>query len=65
MVPDIHSMRQTSSIVFAPRILGREDDKENVIKKLIYRSGEGSCCGSHMSVLAIVGMGGLGKTTPN
>ncbi|KAG2565995.1 putative disease resistance RPP13-like protein 1 isoform X1 [Panicum virgatum] len=63
MVPDIHSMRQTSSIVFAPRILGREDDKENVIKKLIYRSGEGSCCGSHMSVLAILGMGGLGKTT--
>ncbi|TVU29405.1 hypothetical protein EJB05_20969 [Eragrostis curvula] len=63
VVPDIHVVRQTSSFVYAPRILGREKDREQVIKKLMASSGEGSSCGSHMSVLAIVGMGGLGKTT--
>uniref|UniRef100_A0A0E0F5X8 NB-ARC domain-containing protein n=1 Tax=Oryza meridionalis TaxID=40149 RepID=A0A0E0F5X8_9ORYZ len=61
IVPDINAMRQTSSFVFAPRILGREKDMENVIAKLL--SGEGSRVGGCMSVLAIVGMGGLGKTT--
>uniref|UniRef100_A0A0E0R8N6 NB-ARC domain-containing protein n=1 Tax=Oryza rufipogon TaxID=4529 RepID=A0A0E0R8N6_ORYRU len=61
IVPDINAIRQTSSFVFAPRILGREKDMENVIAKLL--SGEGSRVGGCMSVLAIVGMGGLGKTT--
>ncbi|EEE52127.1 hypothetical protein OsJ_33947 [Oryza sativa Japonica Group] len=61
IVPDINAMRQTSSFVFAPRILGRKKDMENVIAKLL--SGEGSRVGGCMSVLAIVGMGGLGKTT--
>uniref|UniRef100_J3N8I0 NB-ARC domain-containing protein n=1 Tax=Oryza brachyantha TaxID=4533 RepID=J3N8I0_ORYBR len=59
--PDINTMRQTSSFVFAPRILGREQDMENVIAKLL--CGEGSRVGGCLSVLAIVGMGGLGKTT--
>ncbi|KAG2563162.1 hypothetical protein PVAP13_8KG321110 [Panicum virgatum] len=62
-VPEIRSLRQTSSVVHAPRILGREKDKENVIEALMMNSGEGSCFGSHMSVLPIVGMGGSGKTT--
>ncbi|KAL5204493.1 hypothetical protein ABZP36_009364 [Zizania latifolia] len=61
IVPDIRSVRQTSSFVYAPRILGRDQDKERVIKKLF--SGQGSCVGGRISVLAIVGMGGLGKTT--
>uniref|UniRef100_A0A0D9XS92 NB-ARC domain-containing protein n=1 Tax=Leersia perrieri TaxID=77586 RepID=A0A0D9XS92_9ORYZ len=56
IIPDINSVRQTGSFVFAPIIIGREQDKENVIKKVL--TGEGS----HVSVLAIVGMGGLGKT---
>ncbi|KAL5204798.1 hypothetical protein ABZP36_009669 [Zizania latifolia] len=60
IVPDIRSVRQTSSFVYAPRILGRDQDKERVIKKLF--SGQGSCVGGRISVLAIVGMGGLGKT---
>ncbi|CAN6381289.1 unnamed protein product [Urochloa humidicola] len=62
-VPDICRVRQTSSIVHGPRILGREKDKENIIEKLMSWSGEGSSVGSHLSVMAIVGMGGLGKTT--
>ncbi|TVU24673.1 hypothetical protein EJB05_27124, partial [Eragrostis curvula] len=62
IVPDIRSVRQTSSIVYAPRILGRDDDKENVIKMLMSNSVEHSCL-VNLSVLAIVGMGGLGKTT--
>ncbi|KAG8089851.1 hypothetical protein GUJ93_ZPchr0011g27175 [Zizania palustris] len=61
IVPDIHSVRQTSSFVYAPRILGRNLDKERVIARLF--SGEGSRVGGRISVLAIVGMGGLGKTT--
>ncbi|KAJ1266240.1 hypothetical protein BS78_08G136300 [Paspalum vaginatum] len=67
--PDIRSVRQTTSIVYAPRILGREEDKEKVIQLLMpSRSSDGggsyaAGAGSHMSVLAIVGMGGLGKTT--
>ncbi|KAL5204758.1 hypothetical protein ABZP36_009629 [Zizania latifolia] len=61
IVPDIHSVRQTSSFVYAPRILGRDQDKERVITRLF--SGEGSRVGGRISVLAIVGMGGLGKTT--
>ncbi|CAM0150532.1 unnamed protein product [Urochloa decumbens] len=63
IVPDIHIMRQSSSIVYTPRILGRGDDKDQVVQKLMSRSSKGSRFGSHMSVLAIVGMGGLGKTT--
>ncbi|KAG8089853.1 hypothetical protein GUJ93_ZPchr0011g28479 [Zizania palustris] len=61
IVPDIRSVRETSSFVYAPRIRGREQDKERVIKKLF--SEEGSRVGGRISVLAIVGMGGLGKTT--
>ncbi|KAL5205111.1 hypothetical protein ABZP36_009982 [Zizania latifolia] len=61
IVPDIHSVRQTGSFVYAPRIHGRDQDRERVIEKLF--SGEGRRVGGRISVLAIVGMGGLGKTT--
>ncbi|KAG8089854.1 hypothetical protein GUJ93_ZPchr0011g27549 [Zizania palustris] len=61
IVPDIRGVRETSSFVYAPRILGRNQDKERVIARLF--SGEGSHVGGRISVLAIVGMGGLGKTT--
>lgn len=61
IIPDIHSMRQTSHFVDEMSIVGRESDKETVIQKLM--SGHGSNNASHISVLAIVGMGGLGKTT--
>lgn len=50
------SQRYTSSIVHEPSIHGREVDKNNIIKMLLSEVRP-------MSVLAIVGMGGLGKTT--
>ncbi|KAJ1270633.1 hypothetical protein BS78_06G067600 [Paspalum vaginatum] len=48
--------RYTSSIVHEPSIHGRDVDKNNVIKMLLSEVRP-------MSVLAIVDMGGLGKTT--
>ncbi|CAN6371940.1 unnamed protein product, partial [Urochloa humidicola] len=63
IIPDIRSMRQSSSIVYTPRILGRQDDKEKAVQNLMSRSSEVSRFGNHLSILAIVGMGGLGKTT--
>ncbi|XP_039822740.1 putative disease resistance RPP13-like protein 1 [Panicum virgatum] len=58
--PDISSLRHTSSVVFEKSILGRDQDKVKIINKL---SEEGGNVGNPVSVMAIVGMGGLGKTT--
>lgn len=59
--PDISSVRHTSSVVFEKSILGRDQDKDKIIDNLL--SSEAGNAGSHVSVMAIVGMGGLGKTT--
>ncbi|XP_066339957.1 putative disease resistance RPP13-like protein 1 [Miscanthus floridulus] len=59
--PDISSVRHTSSVVFEKSILGRDQDKEKIIDKLL--SSEVGNAGNHVSVMAVVGMGGLGKTT--
>ncbi|KAJ1275215.1 hypothetical protein BS78_05G119300 [Paspalum vaginatum] len=59
--PDITSLRHTSSVVFEKSILERDQDKDKVIGKLLSREGEKG--GSPVSVMAIVGMGGVGKTT--
>ena len=56
--PDISSVRHTSSVVFEKTILGRDQDKEKIIDKLL-----SSEAGNHVSVMPIVGMGGVGKTT--
>uniref|UniRef100_A0A0E0MFK7 NB-ARC domain-containing protein n=1 Tax=Oryza punctata TaxID=4537 RepID=A0A0E0MFK7_ORYPU len=61
IVHDIHSIRPTSSFVDQESIIGRELDRKTIIEKLM--SGHGNNVVSHLSVLAIVGMGGLGKTT--
>lgn len=58
--PDISSSRQTSSFVLE-MIVGRDKDKEIIVEKLL--SAEGQNGGKHVSVMAVVGMGGLGKTT--
>ncbi|RLN39639.1 hypothetical protein C2845_PM01G18240 [Panicum miliaceum] len=58
--PDIHTVRHTCSFVFEPSIIRREHDKQNVIEMLL--SG-GTANTSYVSVLPIVGMGGVGKTT--
>ncbi|KAL6963770.1 hypothetical protein U1Q18_034775 [Sarracenia purpurea var. burkii] len=58
--PSAEKIQQTSSAVFDPDIIGREDDRNRVVGLLISdeynREGEISC-------LNIVGEGGLGKTT--
>uniref|UniRef100_A0A0E0R8L0 Uncharacterized protein n=1 Tax=Oryza rufipogon TaxID=4529 RepID=A0A0E0R8L0_ORYRU len=59
--PDIHSVRPTSYFVDKESIIGRELDKKTIVEKLMSRHGNNVA--SHLSVLAIVGMGGLGKTT--
>ncbi|KAF2910926.1 putative disease resistance RPP13-like protein 1 [Oryza sativa Japonica Group] len=62
IVPDIHSVRPTSYLVDKESIIGRELDKKTIIEKLM--SGHGNnAVSDYLSVLAIVGMGGLGKTT--
>ncbi|CAL4988170.1 unnamed protein product [Urochloa decumbens] len=58
---DISSMRHTSSFVPEKTIVGRDRDKDIIVDKLL--SGEGENGGNHVSIMAIVGMGGLGKTT--
>ena len=51
--------RETESFVRQSEIIGREKDKENIIESLIvnYVGNE-----AHITVVAIVGFGGLGKT---
>lgn len=53
-------LRKTSSLVFAKSILGREGDKNTIMEKLLPRDGDSVA--NPISVLAIVGMGGVGKT---
>lgn len=52
---------QTSSLVDDSNVYGRENDRENIIKILLTTTSNSSQ--SKVSVLPIVGMGGLGKTT--
>ncbi|KAL6314301.1 hypothetical protein AAG906_018997 [Vitis piasezkii] len=53
-----NSWRDTHSSVLTSEILGREENKEEIIGKLLSSDGE-----ENLSVVAIVGIGGLGKTT--
>ncbi|XP_072986128.1 putative disease resistance protein RGA3 [Typha latifolia] len=50
--------RQTHSFVIESEVIGREDDKKKLIEMLITDN-----CNEVFSVIAIVGMGGMGKTT--
>ncbi|RVW64607.1 putative disease resistance protein RGA4 [Vitis vinifera] len=53
-----NSWRDTHSFVLTSEIVGREEKKEEIIGKLLSSDGE-----ENLSVVAIVGIGGLGKTT--
>ena len=50
--------RETSSLVLESDIIGREDDKKEIIHLLRQPHGN-----QNVSLIAIVGIGGLGKTT--
>ena len=50
--------RETHSLSHAETVIGREDDKEAIIGSLLDPNAK-----ENVSVLAIVGIGGLGKTT--
>ncbi|WKA02355.1 hypothetical protein VitviT2T_020555 [Vitis vinifera] len=50
--------RETHSFVLMSEIIGRDEDKEKIIEILLQSNNE-----ENLSVVAIVGIGGLGKTT--
>nr|GMC60942.1 putative disease resistance protein RGA3 [Ipomoea batatas] len=55
----VDETRETGSILTQSSIFGRDQDKERIIEWLVDETREGE----HVSVLPILGMGGLGKTT--
>ncbi|XBI77083.1 hypothetical protein VPH35_070254 [Triticum aestivum] len=54
---------QTHSHVNESEIVGRQNDKEQVVKVLLHHSDNNNDDNSDVMVLPIVGMGGIGKTT--
>jgi len=59
--PEFSSSRRTTPLVYEKSILGRDKDRDIIVEKLL--SNEEENCTSPLTVAAIVGMGGLGKTT--
>ncbi|KAF2931413.1 hypothetical protein DAI22_05g217200 [Oryza sativa Japonica Group] len=57
---EIKERPKTSSLIDGSSVFGREEDKENIVKMLLTPNNSNH---ANVSVLPIVGMGGLGKTT--
>ncbi|KAK1667735.1 hypothetical protein QYE76_055894 [Lolium multiflorum] len=51
---------QSSSLVDSSVLFGREGDREEMVRRMLSDNGHSSC---NVSVVPVVGMGGLGKTT--
>ncbi|KAL4355623.1 hypothetical protein AHAS_Ahas09G0005200 [Arachis hypogaea] len=56
---EVAEWRQTSSTIAVPQVYGRDEDKKRVVDFLLSPSRSSES----LSVYAIVGLGGLGKTT--
>nr|XP_029119696.1 putative disease resistance protein RGA1 [Elaeis guineensis] len=50
--------RETTSVVVEPKIYGRDEDEKKVMEFLVHRDND-----KNISMLTIVGLGGVGKTT--
>ena len=50
--------RETYSFVLEDEVIGREDDKKEIMRRLFYDNVV-----ENISIIPIVGIGGLGKTT--
>ncbi|XP_039041570.1 putative disease resistance protein RGA1 [Hibiscus syriacus] len=53
--------RETGSFVVEPEVIGREEDKEKIIQILLLTTERRA--GRFVSVIPIMGLGGIGKTT--
>ncbi|KAH0645651.1 hypothetical protein KY284_033535 [Solanum tuberosum] len=53
------AIRETGSVLTEPQVYGRDKEEDEIVKILINNVSDAQ----HLSVLPIVGMGGLGKTT--
>ncbi|KAK9090384.1 hypothetical protein Sjap_023561 [Stephania japonica] len=69
IVPVAANDRETTSMVIESDVFGREDDKKKIVDMLIHGSSGSNDPGSSigaaiaLSVMTILGFGGLGKTT--
>ncbi|QHN84488.1 hypothetical protein HN51_039034 [Arachis hypogaea] len=59
----VHRREMTYSHVIESDVIGRDHDKEKIIKLLMEPSLDNNDGSKHISVIPIVGIGGLGKTT--
>ncbi|XP_048331277.2 putative disease resistance protein RGA3 [Ziziphus jujuba] len=53
---------KTTSIIDSSEVRGRDEDKENLVRKLLHSSTR-SPDGRNLNIVPVVGMGGIGKTT--
>lgn len=51
----VHMGRETHSFVHAPDVIGRDEDKEHIVQLLMH-----SCEHENVSIISVVGIGGLG-----
>ncbi|KAK4381293.1 putative disease resistance protein RGA1 [Sesamum angolense] len=61
IVDEQFDMRETSSFVIGSEVYGREEEKKKILEMLLMPSGESTR--EHATVISIVGIPGIGKST--